>query len=735
LNGAALRESSAHWCRRLAAPFLLASYVLTGLAFALWTPIGWGPSSGLVRVLTEGLAGYFIALTCIGLQTLAGASLLALIGWDRALDSTAEKILFGWVVGFVLSSGILLGLAWVGVLNTWTVASTALVAGVWSSWRSRESFATAMQRWQGSGSGAIAGRNDADVGLAGLAIVLGFSVAILFWCWPLLAQTFLPNSDWDSALADPLFSAHSFPGAISLVYAAFMSLGMEAAIIPYNFLGVGLALLAAGCLAGRLGGGRVAGWTLLLCATAHVLWQLGVDPRVDAFLSIFVAAAVLGLCIWLEDREEPSALFLMALSINAAIGSKYTGLFIGLAIAGVALLLIAAEQIRGRRPWGVEKLALIAVLLVLPNGIWYASNAALHGDPLFPMLRGDYYESPERPGERIPTGAALEPALARLAPDSVERRRSLSLRQRFESKEPDNLFNLYDLLQRPDAYAVKSNHFASPLLFLFLALPFALPREPRRRAGCWCIYSIGLGCYVALASQTNLLRYVLPLLPLFAVGAAIVIAHFRSRLWHALILFFALGLLATHHVAEVEKLARLQPGIYLENDAKRIPWLKQAGYNQTTSMPIVIERINAEIAAGRMSAEDVILMVGEGKGRLLDCHYLPDLSWFMQRWVVELVLADHRPEEVLRSLRAQGVSHILYNKSYFVWVLSHTATPVDNIAYAMVQLERFLREHSELVIEAGGMGLFRLDSAPHAPHAPSAPPAPPANPPATRPPL
>ena len=725
MNGVALSESSAHWCRRLAAPFLLSSYVLTGLAFAFWTLIGSESSGGLVRVLSEGLAGYFIALTCLGSQALAGASLLALANWDRALNSTAEKILFGWVVGFVVSSGILLVLAWASVLNVWTVISTALFACAWSGWQSRRSLLAARQRWRSSGPGSAEVRDASGAGAGGLAMVLGLSTVLLFWCWPLFVQTFLPNSDWDSALyhlplasryldgqlwnADPLFSAHSFPGAVSLVYAAFLSRGMEAAIIPYNFLAVLLTLLAAGCLAGRLGGRRVAGWAVLLCATAHVLWQLGVDPRVDAFLSIFVAAAVLALFIWLEDREDVTPLCLMAISINAAMGTKYTGLFVGLAIAGLAFALGVFYRLRGRSSLRCGKLALVALLLVIPNGVWYASNAVLHSDPLFPMLRGDYYESPERPGVRIPTATALDPALARLAPDSVERRRARSLRQRYESREPANLLDLVDLLRRPEAHAVKPNHFASPLLLLFLALPFALPRAPGPRAGAWCVYAIGIGCFAALGIQTNLLRYVLPLFPLFAAGAALVVARLPNRIWAGVVLVLAFALLASNHVAEVKKLESLRPSIHVQSDADRISWLTKAGYNFTTSMPLMIERINAEIAAGRMSEDDIILMIGEGKGRLLDCGYLPDLSWFLQRWVVELVLADHDSDELLRALRDRGVSHILYNKSYFVWVIGNTETPVDNIAYAMVQLERFLHEHGERVLEVGGMGLFRLD--------------------------
>jgi len=70
--------------------------------------------------------------------------------------------------------------------------------------------------------------------------------------FPFLIQTFLPNSDWDGAayhlpLAKrflegqifevvPDFDTYNFPGNIHLVYAVFLALGAESAIIPFNFL-------------------------------------------------------------------------------------------------------------------------------------------------------------------------------------------------------------------------------------------------------------------------------------------------------------------------------------------------------------------------------------------------------------------------------------------------------------------------------------------------------------------
>ena len=51
----------------------------------------------------------------------------------------------------------------------------------------------------------------------------------------------------------------------------------------------------------------------------------------------------------------------------------------------------------GLRLWGESGarglaglLATALLLLAVPNASWYVANAALHGDPLFPMLGGNY---------------------------------------------------------------------------------------------------------------------------------------------------------------------------------------------------------------------------------------------------------------------------------------------------------------------------------------------------------
>ena len=129
----------------------------------------------------------------------------------------------------------------------------------------------------------------------------------------------------------------------------------------------------------------------------------------------------------------------------------------------------------------------------------------------------------------------------------------------------------------------------------------------------------------------------------------------------------------------------------------------------TPAMALATRQINGFIRNGRMQHDGLVLMVGEGKGRLLDCRYLPDGSWFLHRFAAELANAGNDVDVLASRLREQGVTHVLYNRGYFEdWVLSNTRTDPARIARAQVQLERLLADRGRTILKAPGMELVEL---------------------------
>ncbi len=714
-----IRDVELVWPRRVLVPSLLLFYCVCAISVVLDTAGLFGAQftadQGVARVVQLALEGHLAAGALVALQYAIGANLLRAYGHLDAAVSPLERSLFSLIIGFWAIDSVALALATMGRLEVaWMLPTFALLGiGSWLLARREDAPSPWFQ----------AEALPAPSKLVWFAGVLAL-IAGLAWLWPLAVQTALPNSDWDSALyhlplaerylqgnvwnADPLFSAHSFPGAISLVYAIFLGFGLEHAIVAFNLLFVLLTLAAVYALGRRLAGPAGGAWSLFVCAGIHALWQQGVDPRVDGFLSFFVVIAAIALVATLTSRKSLALHAVIGLSLGLAIGTKYTGVFICGGFASIWIAVGLWQNAAGKRAHLVAAGGLALTLVLLPHGVWYASNVALHGDPLFPMLRGDYYHDAARPGERLAMNGALDSYLEDLSPE-IE-----LLTRQLEPRTPpvveSNLFDLPALFHSPERYSTKPNHFVSPLLLLCLVLPFVLPANRERRTGAIVVAALGLLCFVGIATQTNLIRYALPFLALLAVTCGVVLARFAHPAWRLAWLVAGCALLVSNHQAEQNKLDRLRPAYLARVDGDRLQWLTRVGYNFTPAMPIVIQRVNARIASGEMSPQSRVMLIGEGKGRLLGCESLPDLSWFLQRFAVELLRAELDHDRIFEALDQQGITHVLYNPGYFRWVGTHTSISKRQLAFTMSQLGAFLERRGTVVLEAAGMKLVRLEA-------------------------
>lgn len=651
-----------------------------------------------------GLAGHGAALA-------TGAVWIGL-GWPltagRAPRSPFDRALLAGLLGFAIATTVLLALAGLDRLGAGPVAALAGAAAVGggragAAW-ARESLRRGGRAWRAaSGSERLAA-----VGVLALAGLLAA---------PLVLQSLLPSSDWDSALyqlplaerylagrlgePDLLVEAWSFPGALQLVYAAWLSVDLEAAVIPLNlWASVGLCVVAAR-IAGELAPGA-GPWAAAVLGSNAIVWELGLDPRIDGCLALFAACAVYGLLRALEDR---SGWVIAGLATGAAIGCKFTGLFFGGLTGAVGLALWG---LRGR-PGGALLATGVAAAVLLPNGYWYAANAAHFGDPLYPMLRGFYYT--ELDGRRVSTRDVLEPVLAELPERSPVRALERRLASVPVAESRSNLFAPIELFLVPERFAVKPLHAASPLLLLALGLLARLRARDPARLASGLVLGLALAWVGILGARTHLLRYVVPALPLLAAAAGAVLATRRSAAVRGVWALVVAASLCGVAVAEAGKLAGTPWRALLAGERTRLQWLTEVGYNGQTAMPRMVAAVNRDIAEGRMPSDSRILMIGEGKGRLLACESLPDHTWYQRRWLVAYLRGGGSVDGAASLLRAEGVTHVLYNAEYYNWVLRNVPprdAPRDQLALAMNRLDAFLRRHGEGVHHIDGLSLFRL---------------------------
>lgn len=258
-----------------------------------------------------------------------------------------------------------------------------------------------------------------------------------------------------------------------------------------------LVLGLAGGAAVGLGAARLCGRPVGLLAAAIVLGQ---PFTLWIFTSTFVEPGivfVLALAGWnlvrFAKEGATDALVLSGVFAGAAAGMKYVG-----AVAAALFVLAACVPVARRLPArGVLLLVLPAVAVALP---WYAKNWILTGNPVYPFLFG---------------GANPEAEQA--------------ARASFEDYGHGE--SAVDLLLLPlrllaDAEAFDRGEFVSPLVVLFAPLAFL---EPRARGAAAVVWAAGAAYALAWFLGSQQARFLLPLLPFFAVLAAVGIVALAGR--------------------------------------------------------------------------------------------------------------------------------------------------------------------------------------------------------------
>ncbi len=668
-----------------------------------------------------GLAyGYWIAISFVLAQIGIGRTLFRLPVLRDSRLSSVSCLVFQFSTGFYLSCCFLTFIAlfrWFNILGIGvylSVAVPSLFLGFKTTWEavfidfdreSRNAERMSSEKW------------------------LPWAVGILFFLWvsPLFIQSLLPNTDWDGASChlplaklfledgifwvNPGFPQYNFPGVIHLVYSLFFALGAETAIIPLNFISAAGIILTVYCFAGHFWHKRAALWAVPIAAAVNILWEVGLTPRIDGFLAFFCLLAIYAFLLWIKNSEDRGALILTGMMLGVAMGVKYTAIFF-VAILFPVTCVLAFLRFRNSVKLIISSLALMAVTLAIPSGWWYARNGLKLGDPLYPFLSERVFYDDH--GQRKSIGMALNEHL-RVMPPKEERKKvfggaGLDFLAENEDKPlpetPRNLFNFWDIFKNPHKYQRKPFHEMNPFLLLFFLLPLFL----RDQQSLW-LYGITGFVFAAIALNTNILRYALPVFPLFSIGAALVLSRLRSPKL-IIVASFLVGLaLFRFTCLEGYKLTRMRPIAYLSGSECRLNWLTKVGYNWVTSMPLLIKFVNDKIDDGLIEEDSIMFMIGEGKGNLLKCKYLPDSSRWGTPWLEELINANNDYAEIARRFKNRGINYVVANYGYFDWVLRKVPVDREPLVFGLYHLQLFLQKYGEIIYNEDGIVLARLGCA------------------------
>lgn len=722
-----------------------------------------GPAvPAIAAVWLKIIYGYWVFTTFTAIQIGAGRAALSL-PYFRNLD-LRPRWLWDFAAGLFVSYLVLMALAMTQLLDgvgivVYLAALGALAWVGFRRWRAEQQAPYAAVQPASPEKPDRSSRSKSldygrQFGTRRSLWLVGIVLAAI-WLLPYFVQTLLPNTDWDTVAAhlplaerllegriwdvDPIRIEFNVPGAAHLFFALLLGVGAESAVLPLNFSLVLWLLVAVFSLTDTIWGRAAAVWAVLIAAATNLFWEVSFGARIDLFLAFFCLIAVYAFLVWMRDRQN-AWLPLVGAMLGLAAGVKYTAAPFILLLGGIGLVFGLVWFWRSPRSFLIGAV-LGTVLLLVPSSFWYARNHLLLGNMLYPFGSPRLYENAQ--GQRVP----LEPDLAKVYGQYADTQRIQGKLASVElSDRPTEMLNLWDVYLHPKLYERKEAHFITPVLLLFVLVPLV-----RRDRYALTLFGVALVAYVMIAYRTYIIRYALHVLPLLAIGAALVIAQLQSRtflrgrlrpLAFALAaVFVAIDLLAFLAIPlygsginlmplavrggfplinarhEWEKLDRIAPASYLSGQEDPLTWLSGpfTGYNGAPGMPTVIQDVNRAIAAGQIDPTKAMLMVGEGKGWLLDMPFLPDASREGLPWLAELARAEGDLDAVAESLREQRIGYVLLNTAYFEWVMSDV--PDYNrrkLATTIASLLEFSKQQARLIYTSPseGMRIFEVKSEP-----------------------
>ncbi|HMO80673.1 MAG TPA: phospholipid carrier-dependent glycosyltransferase [Pyrinomonadaceae bacterium] len=255
--------------------------------------------------------------------------------------------------------------------------------------------------------------------------------------------------------------------------------------------------------------------TVLMVATVPTAYHVAASAYIDIALALFIALAVYSLTRWWRTLESGRLIF-VAVFLGAALSAKLTTLFVIAAFALVILLRVRKAQ--ENEPDSLARIAGLGIASLILAGViaspWYLRTWAETGSPIFPFYMSIW------PGE---------------APGwDVERS---NLFQAMNAQYGGYEKTLIDYLAAPWNVSVVAQpelatHFDGVLgvafmiglpLLIWGLLKFEMPVEAKIASGVAAIV------FLFWLSSSQQLRYLLPILPLFAISIAAAATRLAER--------------------------------------------------------------------------------------------------------------------------------------------------------------------------------------------------------------
>ncbi|MFW6148064.1 MAG: ArnT family glycosyltransferase [Thermodesulfobacteriota bacterium] len=489
-----------------------------------------------------------------------------------------------------------------------------------------------------------------------------------------------------------------YPMNLQLLYLVALSLGSD---IASKFIHFAFAVMTSLALFGYLSRRISRVWGLLgalLFLSVPIVIKLSIIAYVDLVVVFFVFGALLSILAWMQSSFKVRYLLVSAVLCGLALGTKYNALIALFILTSLVPLIYIrktkASRSRSLKAIGCGLLFFSVSLLVFSP--WMIRNYSWTGNPIHPLYQHWFQGSGKGLDGAVSGGAGPREVNYGVFTyrrvvygESGWEIALLPVRIFFEGRDGD-----------PRYFDGKLH----PFLLLLPLFAFLRPRRDlvdlhRQEKFLLLTFSI-LFFALAFFSQGLRVRYIAPIIPplviLSVFGLRNIVLWIRgtpSR-WLRISAAVSSGAVMLIFVAYsvdylIEQFRYVQPLSYLSGKVDREAYITR----YRPEYPVI------KYANQNLSQEAKILLVFMGRrGYYLDRDYVPGVDR-----LGKLFLDSDSPEEALRALRQDSISHLLV----YIPILDRWAG--DNLGGERQEImRRFFKDHTRSLCFHQGYALHAL---------------------------
>ena len=390
---------------------------------------------------------------------------------------------------------------------------------------------------------------------------------------------------------------------------------------------------------------------------AGMIVELAVTTRIDVALAGLLFACTYAMINYLTTRVR-GWLWLSALFGGFSLGVKHTAalwiLFIG--------VLYLVETFRSRKSFReilVRGIVYTALALAVASP-WYIKNTVWFNNPLYPFVTGEvatYGENGIRyfnADDERKLDAHFDKVRIEI-PDVVAAQEQ-ELVQAVNASIERHPMRLWEFFTKPNAYLMAEPHQYPN--YLFLLIPLILFLKPTK--WIWWLLILSLAFVFSVTLTSWIARYLVPAYPALTIVAAYTLTTFAaklkprmptiSRLLPQYIVAMLLAIVVATCAASMRQFKSVR---FVTGNISRHEFLAPLPFYRP------LDFINTQLPQNAR-----VMAFGAQMNYGLERPYSSEESWFATKWRRLLIQQDSL-EGVNEQLKAQGVTHILYNPDLF----------------------------------------------------------------------